>query len=66
MKFVQFVDAHGGEAAWINPESVSLVSSVRGHKDKARIYYGRDYLEVEGAPGEVVGRLAEPMTATIA
>ena len=29
-------------------------------------YYGRDYLEVGGAPGEVLGRLAEPMTATIA
>jgi hypothetical protein len=66
MKLVRFVDAHGGEAVWINPESVSLVSSVRDRKDRARVYYGRDYLEVEGAPGEIVDRLAEPATAMTA
>jgi hypothetical protein len=60
MRLVKFVDARVHEAVWVNPDDVTIVSSVKGQANQSSIYYGRDRLEVDGAPSEVVNRLLHP------
>jgi hypothetical protein len=60
MRLVKFVDARAHVPVWVNPEDVTIVSSIKGHDDQACIYYGRDRLEIEGAPADIVKRLLHP------
>jgi hypothetical protein len=62
MRLVKFIDARVNEVVWVNPDDVTIVSTVKGNANRSSIYYGRDRLEVDGAPAEVVNRLLHPMT----
>ena len=62
MRLVKFIDPSVHEAVWVNPDDVTIVSSVKENANRSSIYYGRDRLEVDGAPAEIVNRLLHPLT----